>query len=99
MTWIFLGVIIIFLIAIFTPWGDNKDSTETIIEGDMKYNHRCPFCKGDIPKIYQIKTITKRRRHKVKMRTIKEVIGEDWATHVKTCGKLKEFLNKTKEDV
>lgn len=61
-----------------------------------KFNHKCPFCKGDIPKVYTIRTVTKRRRHKVKTRTIKEVIGEDWSTHVKTCMKLKEFLNKTK---
>jgi hypothetical protein len=63
-----------------------------------KFSHKCPFCNNDIPKIYNIKTVTKRKRHKTRIRTIKEIIGEDWATHVKTCTKLKEFLNNTKEE-
>ena len=61
-----------------------------------KFNHHCPFCKGKIPKIYTERTVTKRKRRKTRIITIKEVVGEDWSTHVKTCEKLKEFLNKTK---
>jgi hypothetical protein len=62
-----------------------------------KFNHRCPFCHKDIPKKYISRTITKVKRHKVKTKIIKEVIGEEWETHVRTCNALKEFLNKTKE--
>jgi len=64
---------------------------------DMKkYSHRCPFCKGNIPKIYTERTVTVRKRRKTRVKVIKDVIGEDWATHVQTCQELKEFLNKTK---
>ena len=62
-----------------------------------KFNHKCPFCHGDIPKIYVCTTVTKTKRHRVRVITRKEVVGEDWATHVKTCKPLKEFLNQTKE--
>jgi hypothetical protein len=74
------------------------DNEVEIIKNMRKFDHKCPFCHKDIPKIYNIKTITKVRRHRTKIKTIKEVIGEDWSTHVKTCMELKEFLNKTKDE-
>jgi hypothetical protein len=61
-----------------------------------KFNHKCPFCHREIPKIYTQKTITKHKKHRTRIRVIKEVVGEDWATHVKTCEALKTYLNKTK---
>ena len=62
------------------------------------FKNKCPFCHKDIPKISVLRTITKHKRHRVKTRTIREVIGEDWAAHVQTCVPLKEFLNKTKDE-
>jgi hypothetical protein len=61
-----------------------------------KHNSYCTFCHQKIPKITETQTITKRKRGRVRERKITIVIGEDWATHVKTCEKLKEFLNNTK---
>ena len=61
-----------------------------------KYKHVCPCCNNAIPKIYETKTITKHKKHKVKTKVIKTVIGEDWSGHADKCPKLKEFLYNTK---
>lgn len=63
----------------------------------MSKHSYCPFCWQKIPKITETKTVEKRKRRRIRIKKITIVIGEDWANHVKTCDKLKEFLNKTKE--
>jgi hypothetical protein len=96
-----LGTIIVILVALYLSRREDVSSVNNVenlnvIDMSKKYNHNCPFCHEKIPKITETQTIVKRRRHKVKTKKITVVIGEDWATHVKTCQALKEFLNKTK---
>lgn len=62
----------------------------------MSKHSYCPFCGQKIPNITETKTIEKRKRHRIRIKKITIVIGEDWATHVKTCTKLREYLDKTK---
>jgi len=66
---------------------------------NMSKHSYCPFCGQKIPKITETKTVERRKKHHVRIKKITIVIGEDWANHAKTCTKLKEFLNKTKEEL
>jgi hypothetical protein len=100
-----LGIIFLVVVSILLVKFDNSvnklidDKEEIVNICDMnKFNHRCPFCHSQIPKITIERTVTKHKRHRVRTKIIKEVIGEDWETHVKTCQALKEFLNKTKDE-
>ena len=62
-----------------------------------KFKSKCPFCKDNIPKIYTTRTITKKKRRKIKTIVVKDIVGEDWLLHATKCKKLQEFLNKTKD--
>lgn len=75
----------------------SANNVDIVVVNNMKkFNHYCPFCRLPIPKVYITKTNTTKKRHKKKIKLIKEVIGEDWDAHTAVCSRLNEFLKNTK---